>query len=223
MTSVRHTLQRLDKTGERIRLVTPKGDHIGRAHAQGGFYEEPLLEHLATLLDAGSLVLDVGAHVGNHAVFFAARHGHEVIAVEPNPDTYGLLVENVQPYPQIRTLRAAVGSSCFHRVVDPPVGNSGMSRCVPDPLRGRTVALPLDAFEGYAPDLVKIDVEGRAADVIRTGPQMLAPEASERPIVVVEGAEHEWARLLDWGYVHKRTFCATPTHVLIPKEHPRCT
>lgn len=62
----------------------------------GTFYEQDFLEHVSTMLPAGTLVLDVGAHIGNHTVYFAQVMGFRVIAFEPNPRTYERLVRNVE-------------------------------------------------------------------------------------------------------------------------------
>jgi FkbM family methyltransferase len=63
------------------------------------FYETWLMNVYGGLhLRRGDIVLDAGASIGDFAVFAARAVGEEgrVIAVEPNPETFALLLENIQ-------------------------------------------------------------------------------------------------------------------------------
>ena len=46
------------------------------------------------VLRPGDLFLDVGANVGSYTIW-AGELGADVIALEPAPDTYALLLENI--------------------------------------------------------------------------------------------------------------------------------
>jgi FkbM family methyltransferase len=63
-------------------------------------------------LRPGDLFLDVGANVGSYTVW-AGELGAEVIALEPAPDTYALLLENIglNGY-QAEAIQAAAGAMC---------------------------------------------------------------------------------------------------------------
>jgi len=62
------------------------------------------------VLHPGDLFIDVGANIGSYAIL-AAESGAEVIALEPAPDTYALLLENIalNGYP-VRAILAAAGA-----------------------------------------------------------------------------------------------------------------
>ena len=44
----------------------------------------------------GTIVVDVGANIGDSAAYFALRGARQVIAVEPHPDTFSLLLKNLE-------------------------------------------------------------------------------------------------------------------------------
>lgn len=58
------------------------------------FYEQEDLEASMKYLGEGDVVLDCGANIGNHSVFWAKICGCKVIAFEPFDKNYDLLVKN---------------------------------------------------------------------------------------------------------------------------------
>ncbi len=64
------------------------------------------------VLRPGDLFLDVGANVGSYTIW-AGELGAEVIALEPAPDTYALLLENIDlnGY-RAEAIQAAAGAAC---------------------------------------------------------------------------------------------------------------
>jgi FkbM family methyltransferase len=64
------------------------------------------------ILRPGDLFLDVGANIGSYSIW-AAELGAKVIALEPAPDTFALLEENIalNKYP-ITPIQAAAGAMC---------------------------------------------------------------------------------------------------------------
>ena len=63
-------------------------------------------------LRKGDLFLDVGANVGSYTIW-AGERGADVIALEPAPDTYALLLENIElnGY-RAEAIQAAAGGTC---------------------------------------------------------------------------------------------------------------
>ncbi len=174
----------------------PPGDHIGRCQERsGGFYEGSLLNHIRAVLDRPGIVVDVGAHVGNHTVFFSAVMRRQVIALEPNPLVFPLLARNVagnaQAAQRVTLIEVAAGSSIGLGAIAPgcPAENTGMQR-VDVSVAGCTLVLPLDSVlpRGAAVALMKLDVEGceplalaGALDTIRT----------QRPLIAMEAADND--------------------------------
>jgi FkbM family methyltransferase len=116
-------------------------------------------------LRPGDLFVDVGSNIGSYAIW-AAELGAEVIALEPAPDTFSLLAENISlnSYP-IRIVQAAAGARCgttrFTEGLDTVnrmdgQGNAEVTMVTIDSIvNERTVAG------------MKIDVEGFEIDVLR--------------------------------------------------------
>ncbi|HET8578283.1 MAG TPA: FkbM family methyltransferase [Methylomirabilota bacterium] len=207
--------------------------------AAGTFFEIELLEHLALHGPAAGVFLDVGANIGNHAVFFGKFLAERVVCVEPHPDLVPVLSRNlaangipdatVLPYAAGR----AAGRAYISRVkelVHKNIGASRIQETRPDDGIDVTVA-PLDQLLGLAvPPLgtaritcVKIDVEGLELDVLRGATRLLR---DHRPQLVIELASRD-ARvavrrfLAEYGYADiGRRFGWTPTyHFIDPATH----
>src|SRR5512144_1939846 len=82
----------------RIELETfAPDDLIGQEIRETGtFFEIELLEHLAIHGPRGGVFVDVGANIGNHAVFFGKFLAERVVCVEPHPDLVPLLTRNLE-------------------------------------------------------------------------------------------------------------------------------
>jgi FkbM family methyltransferase len=151
------------------------------------------MEHLELLmaytLAPDDNVLDIGAYVGmvlERAVRRAPRGRH--IAYEPLPE---LAAELASHYPQVEVRNAAVaaspGTATFFRNAPAPA-QSSLNRLDVDPghlepLEVRLEALDHDLPSGWAPALIKIDVEGAEAEVLEGARALLA---QHQPFVVLE-------------------------------------
>jgi FkbM family methyltransferase len=174
-------------------------DHVGRAVELWGRYErdelELLMQCLRGRLAPGGIALDVGANIGNHALFFAP-HFDEVWAFEPNPRIGVLLALNATLAPNVRCFDVGLSDRAGDAMLTVPEGNAGMATLAPGaPGRAVPVRLQrLDDLAGLAARrvaLVKIDVEGHEAAVLRGARALLA---RDRPVVVFEQAAHEIAQ-----------------------------
>lgn len=57
-------------------------------------------------------ILDLGAHVGDSAIFYAGGCPNSTVyAVEPFPDSYARLVDNTKTIPNIKTFKCAIGAT----------------------------------------------------------------------------------------------------------------
>jgi FkbM family methyltransferase len=192
----------IEAHGERYRIGDP-GGVIGAALREGRPYEAPLLEHIYERGFAG-LAIDVGAHIGNHALWLAVVCGLEVIAVEPlTPAEVTRNVELNALQGRVRVWPFALGAR------EGRIGTTGKGR-----LRGEgsIQVEPLDAIDLRGVSLIKVDVEGMEADVLRGAERTIA---RERPVIYAEAwdtaAHQRVAAVLDpLGYRHTNTFGATP-------------
>lgn len=140
--------------------------------------------------EGGRTMLDVGANAGLHALCGRSTFAR-VHAFEPNPTTAERLARNVRlsgAEEHVRVHRVALSDRSGSALISVEPGHSGASRLGGDPSGSAEVRLDtLDAIaerEGIAQvDLVKIDVEGHEASVVRGGRRLLE---RDRPRIVVE-------------------------------------
>lgn len=202
-------------------------DPIQRHHRQGRFYEARELERLRAHVRPGAVILDIGANIGNHAMFFAIElEAARVVPIEPNPVAYRLLISNVV----LNRLRGVIdlgflGVGLSDRRedgfgVEDRVRNIGAARLRPG--EGTVQTHPGDTlFQGIAPDLVKIDVEGMEMQFLAGLEKTIA---THRPVLFVEvdagndEAFHRWAEAADYAvarqwqrYKSNRNYLLTPS------------
>jgi FkbM family methyltransferase len=172
-------------------------EHVGRAITVWGRYERDELELLLQALRAegllpeqgasSGLILDIGANIGNHALFFAP-HAQEVWAFEPNPRTATLLALNAELAPNVRVFPFGLSDRAGSATLHVPADNLGMATLQAG-ASGQAVACSvqrLDDLPGLHAGpvvLVKIDIEGHEAAALRGGLQLLR---RHRPVVVFE-------------------------------------
>ena len=147
-------------------------DHIQNVIRSGTFYELEELELIARLVDRPRRILDVGANIGNHTVYFAHRFDPELtIPVEPNPIVVPLLRANLglNWHPSFDLSLVGYGLADRAGTGTPHLkseANLGGARLV----AGETGTIPIvrgdDALESTDFDLIKIDVEGMENEVI---------------------------------------------------------
>lgn len=167
---------RTDVAGEPVFFtVAARRDLIqNKYHAEGEFYEQEELEIIRRAFVPGGCYVDIGANVGNHALFVAKfLRPSEVIVVEPNPVAYKVLFSNVmlnriEDVVDLRWLGYGISDAAkdtfgleFH------MGNVGAGRMVEG--AGDIPSVPADEVIGdRTPGLIKIDVEGMEMQVLRS-------------------------------------------------------
>jgi FkbM family methyltransferase len=213
----------LEAGGRSIRLsFASENDHIARMIRQTqAFYEAEMLSDARSRLFFPRLAVDVGAHIGNHTVYFAQVLGIRTISFEPNPASFFHLDLNIRENGLARLCRvrhAAVGrTSGLVRPISAPGENSGMARVEEDPAGTVPLVTLDDELVGEAHvDLLKIDVEGWELGVLEGAHEVLR---RHRPLIYVEVMEDRFAGveayLRDLGYVCWKRFNATPTFLFL--------
>jgi FkbM family methyltransferase len=160
-----------------------------------GLSDQRELRLVSERLRRGGDFVDVGAHIGMYAVRAAVelRDRGRVLAFEPNPAARAQLVENLalNGCTNVVVVAAAVGDEAGEAMLHVPAS--------PDPsfssleggrfAEGEPVTVPVTTVDtavaehGLAPSVVKIDVEGREATVVRGMAETLA---TFRPTLLVE-------------------------------------
>ena len=164
-------------------------DPVQKNHRAGRFFEAEELALLRDVLPKGLRMLDVGANVGNHTLFFALVAGAaRIVPVEPNPLALAPLVANivlngVQDVVEMGALGIGLSNASE--------GGYGMKRH--DRNLGATrmragrgdlqVHAGDDLFEDESFDFIKIDVEGMEMKVLAGLEKTIA---RCRPLIFVE-------------------------------------
>ncbi len=194
--------------------VANAGDEIqGRHHANGLFYEVALLEYIRDTCPRGLMVADVGANVGNHAVYFDKVLGsREVVVFEPNEVASAILLKNIalNNCKNVNTRYAKLGVSdtlIRYRIGETPLNNLGGTPLVADS-EGPVTTVRLDDVLGcFRMGLIKIDVEGMEISVLRSAEKLIATAAPVIAIEVTPESVSEVRTFLDaCGYRIERTF-----------------
>jgi len=153
-------------------LVENRHDAIQREHYNGRFYDLPGLQIMEKFLKRGATLLDVGANVGNHAIYAASLlNPSRVIPVEPNPPAIRLLRHNVNLNGlsggfDFRYLGVGLASCKGLAGATTPLDNLGGTFLSPD--NAGTIRLERgDALlEGEEINFIKIDVERMELEVL---------------------------------------------------------
>lgn len=164
-------------------------DPIQNALRAGGFFEQDELTLIAGYIKKGAHIIDIGANIGNHAIWFAHVAGAaRVVVVEPNPLALAPLVANVV----INRLAGVIDMSVLGvGLSDASEGGFGMKRH--DRNLGATrmfagkgdlrVHRGDDLFADETPDFMKIDVEGMEMKVLSGLSETIR---AHRPAMMVE-------------------------------------
>lgn len=139
-----------------------------------------------------SLVLDIGANVGESALAFS-KMGFEVITVEAHDDSFEVLSHNVMLPAfgdRVRAIHAAVGNGESIRQYGPAGGNKGGRYVFPDADGERTLRIddiPRDRRVAF----MKMDIEGYEPYALEGAVRLLA---EDKPVIAIETNLHALAR-----------------------------
>lgn len=187
-------------------------DVIQQHHLNGQLYETEELGIIRDFSRDHWRFLDIGANVGNHAIFMAkVLKANEVIAFEANPDTATLLDFNIRlnsvgEIVNLSHLGRGLGRTVEEIQMHVPADNIGAARRCPSGIKGsqhRIRVLPLDSLQlpGLF-DFIKIDVEGMEMEVL-DGMQELIRQS--RPRIFIEVDNHNQQAFQAWCQATKYT------------------
>lgn len=175
-------------------------DYIGYQILLDGRYENDELEVLVNALSQHAptnyfdgTVLDVGANIGNHSIFFSSLFGR-VLSFEPNPRTFELLKINTRVADNISSFGiglsncARQGAICFSRgnlggggtSVNIDEGNAALSFVE---VSFSTVDKVINDLSQIPVSLIKIDTEGHEFEVVSGAQETIR---RDQPVVVFE-------------------------------------
>jgi FkbM family methyltransferase len=169
-----------------------------------------------------SVVIDVGANIGNHSVYFS-KFFSKVISIEPNPSNFELLKLNAQLADQKNLQCVNIGASDAEGYLNysyAEVSNSGSVFLSPilnsDDKKPIVKVNSIDnMFIHEKISMIKIDVEGMELQVINGAQKIIE---KQMPLIAFEqiGTNFEKhsrlviGRLLEFGYKSFAVYESTP-------------
>jgi FkbM family methyltransferase len=215
-------------------FVTDNHDVIQGHHAEGQFYELEELSIIACYFPLGGVFVDVGANVGNHAIYVCHYlHPTQVIIIEPNPLAISILRINValnglQRVVDMSHLGCGLSDAPGNAQIQTPPGNLGGTTLQPDE---KSNGVPLirgdDILVERRVDFIKMDIEGMELKALAG----LAGTISKwRPSLFVEidnsNAENfiAWTKTNGYKIVSKyRRYHSSENYMVVPAEIARQT
>lgn len=150
-------------------------EYIDGVVLREGYYESEVFEALRPWLKPGAVFWDIGANFGLHAVTAAAHPGLHVCAFEPDPASARRLAAHAAL--NHASVQIHVGALGEHSGLAPlyvnTTGNPGMSTLT-NPAIGPAITVATERADRLigdqslpSPTVVKLDVEGAEASVLR--------------------------------------------------------
>lgn len=212
----RHLIQYCNTTTE----LWSHDDHIGRQLSSGFFYELHMLEFIKTR-GYNKPVVDVGANIGNHSVYFAKHCDLLVRAFEPVDSNYKLLDLNVQKnglMGKIITNKMGISDRKGSMGVVTVPDNMGMCQLI----KGKGVMVnSLDnLLRGLDVDMLKMDCEGMEEKALAGARELIT---RCKPDIFIEAKTPAEENIIDkillpLGYRRLQRFNRTPTWFYSTKD-----
>ena len=177
---------------EGAKVVVRNGEAGMTGNIYTGLHEFPDMAFLLHLLTDEDLFADVGANVGSYTVLASAVRRAKSVAIEPVPDTYRRLVENIRVNhmeDRVEAVQSGVGSE--RGVLWFTLGEDAANHVTEEnAINSTSVNVnPLDdILAGRVPTLMKIDVEGFETEVIQGGKKTLADSRLKAVIMELIGS-----------------------------------
>lgn len=153
----------------------------GGIHADlimNGVRELAATAYMQTILQPGWVVVDIGANIGYYALM-EARICREVLAIEPEPSNYELLLSNIElnGYKNVATLLSAVGDR--NGAVELALSEvANWHRVKTRGTKKDTITVPMVTMDAYLMgkrvDMVRMDVEGYEFHILKGMEQTIA-------------------------------------------------
>ncbi|MXN66872.1 FkbM family methyltransferase [Stappia sp. GBMRC 2046] len=177
------------------------------------FYEQDILERLEEYVPKDALILDIGANIGNHALFWVQKSPErKVVCFEPVSSTFEILVKNIEANnktAQISAQKFGVSDKPSRaRIESFKSSNIGATKLQHDE-SGDLSLISIDGFisEENKIGMLKIDTEGFEVEVLKGADKTIE---MHKPIIFVEtfaNKFHETNRILKGhGYTLREEF-----------------
>jgi len=222
-----------------ITITGFSGDHIFETvRATRKFYEYACLESVLCALPAPpAVVIDIGANIGNHTIFFSRILNSRVISVEPDCRTNSILAQNLS-FNEVEHLVTLCPVAAGHQdgsitFVPAKPQNLGMSCVSLEPPSMKCLNVPMLTIDSIVAQhklkdvsLIKIDVEGFEAQVLLGAQNTLS---AFRPNLIIEvecyntnSAIDDYLRAMGYNYsIELPSASQTRLYMTAPPNYPR--
>lgn len=162
----------------KTRLIVSPGMHGATLNLYVGLHEFNDMSFVIHALRSGDLFVDVGANVGVYSIL-AGEIGAQVISVEPVPNTFDTLKENIRLNgleDQITTYNVGLASKAGELLFSTQHGPR--NRVINESESMPSMIIPVNRLEHLLqkaiPCVVKIDVEGYELEVVKGAHDVLS-------------------------------------------------
>lgn len=194
-------LNKSNKKNKPKNLIVYSGDLIGREIVVNGLFEAKELEILMKWLeekkfDKGT-VLDIGANIGNHSIFFS-NYFEKVFSYEPHPMTFKILELNATKKENISCFNFGLSDTETSATIFVSGDHYGLARLFAKENSGfvaekqQVQIKMLDTHEALKNEkigLIKIDVEGHEIFALKGAKKLIE---REKPVIVFEQHQGEF-------------------------------
>lgn len=164
----------------------------------GDFWEADILDYLRDNYPNQSTIVDAGANIGNHTLYFATFFNYDkIVAFEPCGQNFSLLTINLSHYDPSKILLYPQGLSdkAEWTTLVTNCSNLGANEIHPDAQGERVYVDTLDQYsKWFGPvTLLKIDVEWWEPKVLMGAQKTLE---RDHPLILIEDTRQEYGKLL---------------------------
>lgn len=201
-------------------IATIEGDtHIGKWAIESGRldHDQNMLPLLRPFIPEGGTVIDVGAYIGDHTVFYAECVGENgtVVAMEPNPPAFECLQYNTRELSQVLPLHKGASSGDDGYISIHSNANGGAAYGTNG---GDILCQTIDGLRATRCDFIKMDCEGMEPLAISGAWETIK---AHKPVMLIEinqGAlarqgrtpEHIFDMLNELGYTYRNIYPNQP-------------
>jgi FkbM family methyltransferase len=161
-----------------VKFFVPNAPRDGIQNIQlshGAFYELDILQSIDKLLDKNSVVIDIGANVGNHTVYWAkVTKVKKIYSFEPVKSTFRILLKNIEINnisDKVKIYNIALGNKKSKGIIDvynlDNIGGTSLSEDNDGDLELDKIDNIKEIMEEPEISFVKIDVEGFEKNVLQ--------------------------------------------------------
>jgi FkbM family methyltransferase len=162
------------------------------------FFESPILDYIREKYPVQKTIVDAGANIGNHALYFANFLKFESMhCFEPIDRNYKILESNTHDV-KIKLYKQALSSE--KKTLKMNLGGRNMGSCIVSDTGDVPVeAVTLDSLNLQNVTLLKIDVERHEPELLKGAKETIS---RCHPLILIEDDTGEYAKLLP-GYIQE--------------------